>query len=278
VILIVIGLILIAVGNNILKRLNNPNDSNPVSSTAHSRTSAGPSPSSKGKGHRDPSTKAVANSRGFLDEFHGSTLGIAYGIAYTQTPYGNGAVFSRLSESRIQYPFSQGLPTEGTLELLLKIDSGYRYTDYRLLENQDSALIFTTDIAGGDVTWPGSAWLWVSNNGDVSFNTAREKYKVPSILRAEKTGFNFGEWHSIGISFGSRGQHILVDGNLVASNTGNTQPLGSGGNHNSPIDVPTIGESVSGFWNNNQHEGGFEGTVARLRASPKQLDWVLSKQ
>ena len=140
----------------------------------------------------------------------------------------------------------------------------------------NEALIFTTDIAGGDVTWPGSAWLWVKSNGDVSFSIATEKYQPPKVLKAQKTDFRFGTWHSIGISFGSQALHIMIDGKLVASNLQVTQLLGSGGNHDRPVDIPTIGESVSGFWNNNQHEGGFEGVVDRFRASPNQMDWLLS--
>ena len=70
-------------------------------------------------------------------------------------------------------------------------------------------------------------------------------------------------------------QQIMVDGKLAASNH-NAQYLGSGGNHDGPVDLPTIGESVSGFWSNNQHEGGFEGIVAKFRASMKQNDWLLS--
>jgi concanavalin A-like lectin/glucanase superfamily protein len=210
-----------------------------------------------------------------MDEFHGSTLGNAYGITYTRTAYGDGAEFSRRNESRVQYTFSQGFPREGTLEFWIKVDSGYRYSNYKLHQNQDEALIFTTDIAGGDVTWPGSAWLWVKNNGDVSFKMATEKYEKATVLKATKTKFRFGTWHSIGISFGSKGQQIMVDGKLAASNR-NTQYLGSGGNHDGPVDLPTIGESVSGFWSNNQHEGGFEGIVAKFRASIKQNAWLLS--
>ena len=38
----------------------------------------------------------------------------------------------------------------------------------------------------------------------------------------------------------------------------------------------TIGESVSGFWDENQWEGGFEGMLDRFRFSKTQKDWCLT--
>jgi hypothetical protein len=61
------------------------------------------------------------------------------------------------------------------------------------------------------------------------------------------------------------------------ASTDQTQLLGAGGNHTQPTDKPTIGESVSGFWPNNLHEGGFEGMLYQFRASSKQLHVVLNK-
>ena len=94
---------------------------------------------------------------------------------------------------------------------------------------------------------------------------------------ADGIDFKFDQWHAIGISFGSDGQYIMLDGKLVASEPTHTQKLGRGGNHSAPVDIPTIGESVSAFWNNNQHEGGFEGVVDKFRVSDIQKDWVISK-
>jgi hypothetical protein len=87
----------------------------------------------------------------------------------------------------------------------------------------------------------------------------------------------YGEWHRLGVSYGNLGRAIMLDGVAVASDAGMTQALGAGGTHTASIDHPTIGESVSGFWPNNQHEGGFEGTVARFRASDLQQDWCVSR-
>lgn len=212
-----------------------------------------------------------------IDEFNGSSFGDTFGITYVEALDGQGALFTRRKESRIQYPI--GIPNEGTLEWWINVRSGYKYIDFKVNENLYTALIFTTDIAGGDVTWPGSTFLNVSSDGIISLTMATVKYEGRNqILTSKRTNFRFNEWHSIGISFGSEGQHIMLDGVLVASAPQNRQKLGRGGNHEKPVDIPTIGESVSGYWANNQHEGGFEGIVDRFRISAKQKDWLLSTQ
>ena len=214
-----------------------------------------------------------------LDEFNDSSLGSTYGITYTDTPNGRGAVFQRSKESRVQYDFITQIPKEGTLEFYIKVDSGYWYSNSTLHENQQSALIFTTDIQLGDVIWPGSTWVRVYDNGTISLRMALEKYEsynVDNILYAQNTDAKFGEWLAIGVSFGSEGQHIMLNGNLVASNQDRTIELGRGGNHTTPNDIPTIGESVSSVWSNNQNEGGFEGVIDTFRVSSSQKDWKIS--
>ncbi|ETR69262.1 MAG: hypothetical protein OMM_09760, partial [Candidatus Magnetoglobus multicellularis str. Araruama] len=138
-------------------------------------------------------------------------------------------------------------------------------------------MIFTTDIQGGDVYWPGSTWLYVYDSGKIYLRMIVEKYNTNGqVVVADGIDFEFGEWHTIGISFGSEGQYIMFDGQLVASEPTHTQELGRGGNHSTPADIPTIGESVSCFWTNNQHEGGFEGVVDTFRVSDTQKDWKVS--
>lgn len=211
-----------------------------------------------------------------IDELNGSSIGKPFGIDYVNAVNGQGAVFSRRAESRIQYP---NTPSEGTLEWWINIRNGYRYVDYVVYENESSAMIFTTDVQGGDVTWPGSTWFFVGSDGMLSLVMATTKYDGPrQILKAEKTSFRFNQWHSLGISFGRQGQYLMLDGVLVASAVRNTQRLGRGGNHTSPIDVPTVGEAVSGVWSNNRYDGGFEGIVDRFRISNQQRDWYLSAQ
>lgn len=215
-----------------------------------------------------------------LDEFDGSTVGTPHGVAYVVAKNGQGARFSPDLESRIQYSFGSQIPTQGTIEFQIFVESGYNYSSSTLNEGNDSALIFTTDIQGGDVTWPGSTWVYASQNGDIRFHIAGEKYEsgwnAEYVLNAIGTTFRFNEWHTIGLSYGDQGRHIMVDGELVATNTVQTQHLGRGGTHSAPVDIPTIGESVPGFWQNNQWEGGFVGIVDRFRTSDSQSDWVLS--
>ncbi|MBI5319300.1 caspase domain-containing protein [Bradyrhizobium sp.] len=217
------------------------------------------------------------------DDFVASvkTVGVGYGVQLTRGPNA-GASFSRRRESRIVYPYGASrLPRSGTLEWVINVSSGYFYSAGRLTEGAGCALIFTTDIQNGDVTWPGSAWLYVCGNGDMRFHIAGAKYEAggrPEFrLEAKGTDFRYGQWHRVGVSYGNMGRQIMLDGRLVASDAGMTQELGAGGTHQAAIDHPTIGESVSGFWPNNKHEGGFEGTLARFRASDLQGNWCLSR-
>jgi len=217
------------------------------------------------------------------DDFAASvkTVGAGHGVQMNKGPNG-GAVFSRRRESRIVYPYgATRLPRSGTLEWVINVSSGYFYSGGKLTEGAACALIFTTDIQNGDVTWPGSAWLFVCGNGDIRFHIAGAKYEAggrPEFrLEAKGTEFRYRQWHRVGVSYGARGRQIMLDGKLVASDPGMTQELGASGTHQAAVDHPTIGESVSGFWPNNQHEGGFEGTLARFRGSDLQGNWCLSR-
>ncbi|KPA15188.1 secreted protein containing Cysteine, histidine-dependent amidohydrolase/peptidase domain protein [Candidatus Magnetomorum sp. HK-1] len=219
-----------------------------------------------------------------IEEFDGTANGDSHGIEYVRTPNGMGAKFSRVNESRIQYPFDKWMVKQGSLEFLVKIDSGYDYRDPTysnnavLYEGNNRALLFTTDVQHGDVYWPGSTWFYVKDNGVLSISMATKKGTGSGVqsLSSPETGYRFNEWHYVGISFGSEGQFLMVDGKEVASNPAHTQILGSGGTHSAPVDKPTIGESLPGFWHNNQWEGGFEGIVDRFRISNKQRDWKMS--
>jgi hypothetical protein len=210
-----------------------------------------------------------------------NSAGLPHGLVQIAGPDG-GAQFSRKNESRIVYPYARaGLPRSGTLEWKVNVASGYFYSGGKLNPRNACALLFTTDIQNGDVTWPGSAWLYVCDNGDVRFHIAGARYEAghrPEFkLEAKATPFRYHQWHRIGVSFGNGGRSIMVDGAVVANDADMVQTLAGGGNHQASIDQPTIGESVSGFWPNNQHEGGFEGMVARFRASAAQADWCVAR-
>lgn len=209
-----------------------------------------------------------------MDELNGSTLGTPYGITYTATPNGQGAVFLRTNESRIEYPFLNGLPHQGTIEMLIKVTQGYGYSNYTLYDNQTSASIFTTGPS--DVWYLGAMWLNVNDTGGISLTTALTATPTSHTLSAPGTAFRFNEWHVVSFSYGSQGQYIKVDGQLVASNSSYTETLQACGDWGSNRVEPTVGEFLSVFWANNQYESGFEGTLDRFRASTTQQDWVLN--
>ena len=210
------------------------------------------------------------------DKLTGSTIGAATGIRWTNAIDNRGAVFSAASSSRIEYP---GLiPPEGTLEFWIKVNSGYHYENFQFKPDQDDAMIFSSDVQGGDVTWPGTTKVFVSRNGNVSLWMATVKGPNHNpATEARKTTFRFGEWHAIGVSYGSQGQSIMLDGRMVASSPRRTQTFGVAGNQQSPLDIPTVGETVSHFWQNHRYEGGFEGILSAFRVSGKQADWMLAK-
>ncbi|MFA5971702.1 MAG: T9SS type A sorting domain-containing protein [Lentimicrobiaceae bacterium] len=208
-----------------------------------------------------------------IDELNGSTLGTATGITYTTTPSGQGAVFTRTSESRIEYPFSMGLPHQGTIEMAINVAKGYSYDNYTLRDNQSSAMIFNTGPS--DVWYLGAMWLSVDVSGGISLSTALTATPTWHTLSAQNTNFRFNEWHIVSFSYGSQGQYLKVDGQLVASNPSYTETLQACGNWGSNRDIPTIGEIKSVFWGNNRYDQGFEGILDRFRASDVQQDWVL---
>ena len=218
------------------------------------------------------------NTTTVMDEFNGSTLGNPVGITYAPALSGQGAVFGRANQSRIEYAFDTQIPRQGTLEWWVNVNAGYYYSNYALYDSTENADIFETGDHGGDVFWPGGARLTVSSNGDITFatDTAFATAGAVHILTAHNTGFSFDQWHAIGVSFGSQGQYIMLDNKVVASDPQFTLALNSEGNFFAPVDTPTIGQLISVFWGPNQYDGGFYGTVDRFRASTKQLDWSLT--
>jgi hypothetical protein len=203
-------------------------------------------------------------------------MGGQYGLGTERVFGGTAAVFSAANSSRLEYgPY---MSSEGTLELWIKVNHGYRYDNFQFRDNQSEAVIFSSDCSGGDVTWPGTTKLSVNANGDITLWMATSKYNNPPAQAtvARGTPFRFGQWHAIGISYGSEGQWIKLDGKVVAASLALKQTLGQAGNHQHPLDVPTIGETVSHFWDHHRYEGGFDGALAGIRVSSRQKDWSLT--
>jgi hypothetical protein len=215
-----------------------------------------------------------------LDELRENEIweGGQYGLG-TERDFGRlAAVFSAANSSRIEYGGYISNQGQGTLELWIKVNHGYRYDNYQFKDNLDEAIVFSSDCSGGDVTWPGATKLTVKANGDISLYMATSKYDKPASQPtiARGTPFRFGEWHAIGISYGSQGQWIMLDGEIVAASPFLTQTLGRAGNHQEPLDQATIGETVCHFWDRHRYEGGFDGVVAGVRLSNLQKDWALA--
>lgn len=211
------------------------------------------------------------------DKLVGTSVGYPSGIQWVHALGDRGAIFSAADSSRIEYP---GLiPPEGTLEFWIKVNSGYGYNNFQLKTNQDVAMIFSSDTQGGDVTWPGTTKFWVSRDGTLSYWMATSKYDKPHAFPTEvrNTKFRFGEWHALGVSYGRQGEYIMLDGKVLASSPGQTQTFGRAGNHQEPLDIPTIGETASHFWAHHRFEGGFEGALAAFRVSARQEDWLLAQ-
>lgn len=219
---------------------------------------------------------APGAAESWTDVLDGSSLGQAQGVEWVSTPAGTVARFRRADHSRIEY--SGRFPREGTLVMRVWVKSGYGYQKGLLTTTRRTAVVFSTDNAGADVAWPGASTLFVNDDGTLEFTMTTVKYGTApnQIVRAEKTPFRFEEWHTIGVSWGSEGQAIAVDGQVRARMPGNRQRLGFGGNHESPADVPTIGETRSACWRPGLYAQGFEGRIARVRVSGSQNDWRLA--
>ncbi len=213
------------------------------------------------------------NTDYLCDNFNGTLVsGLPTNVQYSNTPSDKGLLFGKVQGGRVDYPITSAFPKSGTVEMMVKVESAYGYNNYAL-DNRLCAPLFLTDWA--DVTWPGSTWLWACSDGKVTLDMATTKYDGPR-QKTEATGtdFGFGKWVRVGFSYGSGGQSISVNGVIVASNTTNTQLLGSGGTHTSASNIATIGEYKSKFFGVNQYEGGYEGVIDWLRISGKKDDWL----
>jgi hypothetical protein len=113
------------------------------------------------------------------------------------------------------------------------------------------------------------------SDGRLILDMSTEKYGANrQRLEVNSSQFKFGQWVRVGFSYGQFGQSISVNGVTIASNAGNTQQLGSGGTHEAPSNVGTIGKFRSKFFPLKQFDVGVDGAVDWIRVSPYKNDWV----
>ena len=219
-------------------------------------------------------TTTDSSQSDFIEEFDSNLRGMGTGISYVTTPTGLGAAFGHTKASAIEYSFGNGFPKEGTLEWRIFVTNGFSWDRGIITDSKPDALIFTT--VGPDTWYAGCSWLTVSRDGSVNFGMADSiggQTPLRSLV-ARDTTFSFNEWHTIGISFGSHGRSINVDGHIVAQDELSLH-LAVGGTPHAQIGTPTIGQMKSRFWPIHSHDSGFEGVVDTFRASSKQTDWKL---
>lgn len=211
--------------------------------------------------------------------------GIATGIELENWSGLKLAKFTHYNHSRLELNLNNvlsGLPNQlnesGTFEIMMYVKKAYSYSNYNFYDNQNTVSILTSDLNGADTHWKGSMAFTANNNGTLQFRINSTKYSSspPYILTVQNTNFRFNQWHRLGISYGSQGMKIMLDGLVVAHNN-ITQVISNGGGQTLQNDRPTIGEAVSYFpWGNRQYTNGFEGYVYKIRTSSNQSDFKLN--
>jgi hypothetical protein len=199
------------------------------------------------------------------DNFSNATVGIPNALTYQQNSCDSEAVLSRnsttnvLLNSFVKYD-SVLMPRQGTIEMLLLVTGGSTSTAV----STTSATVFA--IQNRSFNWLGSGcMLTVYNNGNIIFRQFNNNNGFTD-LTATATPFRFNEKHIVGISFGSEGMKIAVDGIIRASNSialNMNKGLGIVGGVIDPVFSGTA-------WYQ------FTGIVDKFRMSYQQSDFQLS--
>jgi hypothetical protein len=193
-------------------------------------------------------------------------------VTYGASPLSQALLLGRGQDFTIEYRLDGGFPKSGTVEMQVMVTGAYEYSNGAFAE-RSCAPLFLTDWA--DVTWPGSTWFLGCSDGRLILDMSTEKYGANrQRLEVNSSQFKFGQWVRVGFSYGQFGQSISVNGVTIASNAGNTQQLGSGGTHEAPSNVGTIGKFRSKFFPLKQFDVGVDGAVDWIRVSPYKNDWV----
>lgn len=208
-----------------------------------------------------------------IDTMEDTCYGTPHNVEYAKGKEGKCILLKRDKQGAVNYP----LVSEGTIEFSVKVLSGYTVNNHKTTIDFKRACIYTT--VGYDSWYPGSMAIFVYSNGDIHFSTAtgfRKNNGEMQELIATKSKFRFNKWHSLGISFGSEGQYLYLDGEILTSQKNYIQPLAVGGDTIKPCDQPTFGYFHSCYDpidSINSWDIGFEGLIDNVKISHKQLDW-----
>ncbi|MDR1877297.1 MAG: hypothetical protein LBQ84_06700 [Flavobacteriaceae bacterium] len=237
-------------------------------------------------------------------------------------------VLNILKGRYIEYAKDVIIPTNAaTIEIQLKIKDGYMDT-YQNLTNydlgnrtsrevkKDRVLIFSTlrdrtsESYSGLTPATGGIQLRISENGDLIFRYAYDTFdstiiedfsSTPGGNVIEKTisstGFEFGKWNTLGISYGSDGVWVKINGGSFYGGIEEQifkAPTSLGGNTQFRVGSNIISWDhwrnryllyidkwtgpVYGFQYGTEilREEGFEGYVKAFRVSKNEKDWVIS--
>lgn len=183
------------------------------------------------------------------------------------------SVNSHIGSSKIVFDYQNkidySLPSEGTVTFWIYIKEGCGYNNFVIYRGEEvGANIYTT--TGNDAWWPGSTWFNANNSGDIELSMATTKGAGPQEkLKASGTAFKYNEWHKLGFSYGSEGQYIYLDGQIVASNPANTHVL----DYMNDCSKSVFGYFKSCVFQNKEFDLGFSGLIDSIKVSEKQKDW-----
>lgn len=175
--------------------------------------------------------------------------------------YFNGSPISYNDYPVIRFDRQKWIPSQGTIEMLIKVQNGYTWF---FGNSNTSATIFAIDSNGLDK----SSFIVGYANGNVVFRRFNQSTQSYIDVTATGTAFRFNEWHVISVSYGASGTIIRVDGVNYVTNTSANYPLNNGTGFLGGANF-SDGANWWGIY-------GFKGHVDKFRLSYTQSDWLLA--
>ncbi len=163
-----------------------------------------------------------------MDALDGSSAGAAAGIDWVPLEGAEPARRCARFDAKSRIEYAEDVPAEGTLAMWINV------TGAKSEPGRDRASVFSA----------GTVRLLVAADGGIALSDA-----ASTLVEARETPFRFDSWHAVGVSYGSMGAALMVDGVLVARTPTETRL-------SEPIVV-----------------GGFSGAVAHFRVSATEGDW-----